>query len=65
MMDWISDIFLTRKIVVAGIILGALKGYLSIASMNPISNFVGGPYPFDFEQEQCSENGKCMFAKLP
>jgi hypothetical protein len=49
------DISLTLQIVVAGMmicmILGALKGFLSIASMNPISDFVGGPYPFDFEQE--------------
>jgi hypothetical protein len=45
------DIFLTLQIVVTGMILGALKGFLSIASMNPISDFVGGPYPFNFEQE--------------
>jgi hypothetical protein len=44
------DIFLTLQIAVAGMIIGTLKGFLSIASMNPISDFVG-PYPFDFEQE--------------
>ena len=55
------DIFLTLQIFVAGMILGALKGFLSIATMNPISDFAEDPYPFDLEQELCSENGKYIF----